>query len=824
MVSTDEDRPGRIDYIVDKKELDILSRTGESVRFADKTGTQQMVYDAISSSSPVVSVNGKTGAVVITSSDLGISEPLQLKGQVPDEATLQQITGMSTGDVYQTSDTGSLWAYAGSEWVDLGPTEVDLSDYYKKTEANDLLGRKADKAYVDSQDQAQYNLLTAMIDSHTNEYALTKQQSTGKITTYGEGELGEFDLAAFHGSDNGNNYFTKSIGMSGQKITNMADGSDDTDASTVGQMKEYVSEHGGGVAFVPDYINQQVIPFSGWQSGGGNGQITSGDFIAPETGWYFFYYSCLLSVNQPWSVSTDLLVDGEIVDVNWFTTQGQENAGFVIPMRLVFMEKDSVAVLRTQCGAPVFGIRPNGNSSVVLFYPPKAVLPEFGITDAPTDGKPYARQDGAWSEISGEFTGTTPPQMIQRSVTYTDTSVNIIYAFKGDTTGKVFASWTDMLYGNQTAVNGVYIPAPSDQTMYMISIPNEYLTNTPAAGSTVGLYTTSTFDTGTRIWYETFHVQESLTESDPVAMAIMPTKADIYYLGPKELTTLKVGDDVGGKFINFDIPDFSFSEDADGGYAQYDAITFSDGSRIRFENSSWYYMAAQEGISLPTIIHTIVEGGNYWTDSSFTLPDGITITAIDPRWVDSPMSKGHIQDSAADTETIKVDCEYNYDALQNHIENDKGYWATLLEVQNKNSANQALLTQQQTTINDLLVRVSTLEDAPIPAPPTYDMSNPQVLKTPPLLGLLGLEIGGQNEIGDGWTAPSNGLVVIDGASAIGLLTPTWIAVNGEKVDPSNPLAVLTLIGGGSSGQFTVNAGDVITESGMGNVTYYEEVS
>ncbi len=161
--------------------------------------------------------------------------------------------------------------------------------------------------------------------------------------------------------------------------------------------------------------------------------------------------------------------------------------------------------------------------------------------------------------------------------------------------------------------------------------------------------------------------------------------------------------------------------------------------------------------------------------------------------------------------------------LYNHQENDKGYWQTLLAVQNKVTANQALLTAQQTQLNDLLVRVSQLENAPIEAPPTYDMANPTVLKTPPLLGLLGLEIGGTNLIGNGWTAPADGKIVIDGASTIGLLTPTWIAVNDEKVDPSNPLAVLTLIGGGSSGEFTVNANDVITESGMGNVTYYQEI-
>ncbi len=419
--------------------------------------------------------------------------------------------------------------------------------------------------------------------------------------------------------------------------------------------------------------------------------------------------------------------------------------------------------------------------------------------------------------------GTIPPQMRARSISWTD-GLTISYTYGGDTTTSVYIRYgANSDYGTHPTMSAVYI-AGGDQTMYIGSLDQTYVDNAQN-GFAIEVCSTPDFQQGTRLWYENLLPPDTVTQEEfnTTITELSDTKADKYILGPKLLTTLVDGQDVGGMFINFDIPDFAFSEDADGGYATYDAITFSDGSRIRFENSSWYYMAAQVGVSLPEIIHTIVEGGNYWTDNSFILPEGLTITGIDPRWYDSPMSKGHIQADASDTTNTVVDCEYNYNALLDHAENDKGYWATLLEVQNKNSANQALLTQQQAAINDLIVRVSTLENNPTPAPPSYDMANPTVLKTPPLLGLLGLEIGGTNIIGSGWTAPSDGLIVIDGASSIGLLTPTWIAKNGEKLDPSNPLAVLTLIGGGSSGQFTVVAGDVITESGMGNVTFYPEM-
>ncbi len=163
--------------------------------------------------------------------------------------------------------------------------------------------------------------------------------------------------------------------------------------------------------------------------------------------------------------------------------------------------------------------------------------------------------------------------------------------------------------------------------------------------------------------------------------------------------------------------------------------------------------------------------------------------------------------------------------MQTHAGNDIGYWNALQSAINKITANQAMLTEQQAKINDLLVRVAALESAPIDAPPVYDMSDPIVLHTPALLGLLGLEVGATGPLVTGpWTVPNDGKIVVDGAASIGLLTPTWIAVNGNNVAPSGSPTVLTLIGSGSSGEFVVHTGDVITQSGTGNVTYYAEVA
>lgn len=160
-----------------------------------------------------------------------------------------------------------------------------------------------------------------------------------------------------------------------------------------------------------------------------------------------------------------------------------------------------------------------------------------------------------------------------------------------------------------------------------------------------------------------------------------------------------------------------------------------------------------------------------------------------------------------------------------HAQNDQGYWKMLQMALNQITANQALATKLQQQINDLLTRVAVLENSPVPAPePVYDMTSALTLHTPALLGLLGIEIGSVDLIGTGWTAPGDGLIVIDGASTIGLLTPTWIAVNGVKADPSGAV-VLTLLGSdGSSGEIEISEGDVVTQSGMGNITFYKRIN
>ncbi len=159
-----------------------------------------------------------------------------------------------------------------------------------------------------------------------------------------------------------------------------------------------------------------------------------------------------------------------------------------------------------------------------------------------------------------------------------------------------------------------------------------------------------------------------------------------------------------------------------------------------------------------------------------------------------------------------------------HAQNDQGYWAFTQETRNLLTSTQALNSKLQGQIQDLLNRVAVLEDTPPPDPePVYDMATGLTLHTPALLGLLGITIGGVDNIGTGWTAPSDGLLVVDGASTIGLLTPVWVAVNGTKADPSGTV-LLQLLGDGSNGEIEIKQNDVVTQSGMGNITFYKRVS
>lgn len=84
---------------------------------------------------PVLSVNGKSGIVVLTAADLGLGSVFDLRGSVQTAASLPT-SGNVQGDVYYVVDesVGYIWLNdgIGDRWEMLG-LSVDLSNYVTST-------------------------------------------------------------------------------------------------------------------------------------------------------------------------------------------------------------------------------------------------------------------------------------------------------------------------------------------------------------------------------------------------------------------------------------------------------------------------------------------------------------------------------------------------------------------------------------------------------------------------------------------------------------------------------------------------------------------
>jgi hypothetical protein len=163
-------------------------------------------------------------------------------------------------------------------------------------------------------------------------------------------------------------------------------------------------------------------------------------------------------------------------------------------------------------------------------------------------------------------------------------------------------------------------------------------------------------------------------------------------------------------------------------------------------------------------------------------------------------------------------------ALSDHAQNDIGYWNELQKQGAINQSQAAILMDLQSKIADMQSEIEQLHALPVtPATPMYDMAAGTVLKTPPLIGLLGVEIPTLDLIGaSGWTAPQEGKIVFDGASTIGLLTSNWIKINDIFAAPGEEVDVLVL-GNGDGGEIVLENGDNVKENGIGNITFYPRV-
>lgn len=195
-----------------------------------------IIGNVISSTSAVMSVNGKTGVVTITAADLGLTTALQLKGQKDTAATIQAMPD-DLGAVYQAIDTGHLWASTSNGWIDLGATQVDLSNYYTKSE-------------VDTKDTA----VTNSAVSQSNTYTDTK---TGLL----QDQIDTLETNSASTTDLANKQNSTTVSMAGEVLLGGAVagtfGSTGIDTSPVDGSNDLITS-GGVAAAINDAFNGYI--------------------------------------------------------------------------------------------------------------------------------------------------------------------------------------------------------------------------------------------------------------------------------------------------------------------------------------------------------------------------------------------------------------------------------------------------------------------------------------------------------------------------------------------------------------------------------------
>ena len=115
----------------------------------------------------------KTTTYNKTEIDNKISSVYKYKGTVASYSNLPS-TDLTVGDVYNVESTGDNYAWTGTTWDKLGG-EIDLSEYYTKTQTDNLLEGKADTEDIPD--------LTDYVKN--TDYATSSKGGTVKISGYG---------------------------------------------------------------------------------------------------------------------------------------------------------------------------------------------------------------------------------------------------------------------------------------------------------------------------------------------------------------------------------------------------------------------------------------------------------------------------------------------------------------------------------------------------------------------------------------------------------------------------------------------------------------
>ena len=109
----------------------------------------------------------------ISAASLGLSSVYKFKNSVASYDLLEKITTKEIGDVYNVSSTGMNYAWDGTNWDSLG-FDVDLSDYYVKTEVDSALANKQGTIT---------GAATSITDANLTTGRVLVSNSSGKVST-----------------------------------------------------------------------------------------------------------------------------------------------------------------------------------------------------------------------------------------------------------------------------------------------------------------------------------------------------------------------------------------------------------------------------------------------------------------------------------------------------------------------------------------------------------------------------------------------------------------------------------------------------------------
>lgn len=320
--------------------------------FLDKDGVEHPITDLFSGGGgggAVSSVNGKTGVVVLTAPDLGVPNVMSLKGQVATETDLPATANV--GDVYQTEDTKYLWAKTETEWISLGASSIDLSEYYSKTESDSLYMTKGEG---------------------TNTY-YTKAQTESLFTTHKEEADAKYQAKLTAGAN---------INITEDNVISANGGGGPTDETD----PVFIAWRDGDYGTDQNALKNRVSQLE-------NGSVTFSDDISDLKS----RMSSAEATNQ-----------SQTQGINTLTTNlGEATANIAQNQRdidALESSSSSMASSIANLSSRTTSLDQNKANKFVVDSTTmdlEDVYNARGISEAPKDGKQYARQNGSWTEVTG---------------------------------------------------------------------------------------------------------------------------------------------------------------------------------------------------------------------------------------------------------------------------------------------------------------------------------------------------------------------------------------------------------------------------------------